>query len=317
MDVEQTPTHHAPVLLSESIDALAIRPGGIYVDCTFGRGGHSKAILERMGNTGKLLAIDKDTAALASDHCAQLLKDPRFEIEHGSFAKLERFIRQRDWIGQVDGILMDLGVSSPQLDEARRGFSFMRDGPLDLRMDQTQGVSAADWLAQVSESELKTVLRELGEERFAGRIAHAIISTRASQPIITTLQLANLVEQAVPRRERNKHPATRTFLAIRLVINQELDELQQCLPQIVEALRTGGRMAIISFHSLEDRIVKRFIRDQSKPGSRGLMGCEAVTNPPMLRKTGRIIRASATEIAGNPRSRSAVLRIAERTSACV
>jgi 16S rRNA (cytosine1402-N4)-methyltransferase len=315
--LEQQATHHAPVLLAESINALAVRSDGFYIDCTFGRGGHSKEILNRLGQNGKLLAIDKDEAALASDNCRQLLKDSRFDIEHGSYAELNCFIKQRDWIGQVDGVLMDLGVSSPQLDDAQRGFSFMHDGPLDLRMDQTQGISAAQWLAQVSESELKKVLRELGEERFAGRIAHAIVASRLDDPIISTLQLAKLVEQAVPRRERNKHPATRTFLAIRLLVNRELDELQQCLPQAIEALKTGGRMAVISFHSLEDRIVKRFIRDQSSPGDTGLMGCEPISNPPRLKKTGKIIRASVAELKVNPRSRSAILRVAERTSVCV
>lgn len=309
-------TTHAPVLLSESIDALVVRSDGIYIDCTFGRGGHSREILNRIGDAGKLLAIDKDEAALASDNCKQLLKDSRFDVEHGSYADLSRFIKQRDWIGQVDGVLMDLGVSSPQLDDAARGFSFMRDGPLDLRMDQTQGISAAQWLAQVSESELKKVLQDLGEERFSGRIASTIVSTRLEAPIISTLQLARLVEQAVPRRERNKHPATRTFLAIRLLVNHELDELQQCLPQIIPALKTGGRMSIISFHSLEDRIVKRFIRDQSRPGDSGLMGHEPISNPPRLKKTGGIVRASAAELKANPRSRSAILRVAERTSVC-
>ena len=315
--LEQQPTHHAPVLLLESINALAIRSDGIYVDCTFGRGGHSREILKLLSDGGKLLAIDKDEAALASDNCQQMLKDSRFDIEHGSYAKLNHFIEQRDWVGQVDGILMDLGVSSPQLDDAQRGFSFMHDGPLDLRMDQTQGMSAAQWLSQVSESELKKVLRELGEERFAGRIASAVVSSRLNDPIVSTLQLANLVEKAVPRRERNKHPATRTFLAIRLLVNHELDELQQCLPQIIHALTTGGRMAVISFHSLEDRIVKRFIRDQSRPGDSGLMGHEPITNPPRLKKSGKITRASAAELKANPRSRSAILRIAERTSICV
>lgn len=313
--LEQKNTH-APVLLSESIDALVVRSDGIYIDCTFGRGGHSREILNRIGDTGKLLAIDKDEAALASDNCKQLLKDPRFDVEHGSYADLSRFVKQRDWVGHVDGVLMDLGVSSPQLDDAARGFSFMRDGPLDLRMDQTQGMSAAQWLAQVSESELKKVLQDLGEERFSGRIASSIVATRLDAPIISTLQLARLVEQAVPRRERNKHPATRTFLAIRLLVNHELDELQQCLPQIIPALKTGGRMAIISFHSLEDRIVKRFIRDQSRPGDSGLMGHEPISNPPRLKKAGGIVRASTAELKANPRSRSAILRVAERTSVC-
>ncbi len=314
---EQKPSHHAPVLLSESINGLNIKQDGIYVDCTFGRGGHSREILKHIGDSGKLLAIDKDEAALASENCKQLLKDTRFEIEHGSFTELGHYIQQRAWTGQVDGILMDLGVSSPQLDDAERGFSFMHDGPLDLRMDRTQGMSAAQWLAQVSESDLKAVLRELGEERFSGRIAHAIISQRVDAPIVSTLQLADLVSQAVPRHERNKHPATRTFLAIRLLVNRELDELQDSLPQLIEALTVGGRMAVISFHSLEDRIVKRFIRDQSKPGDSGLMGCEPITNLPKLKKTGKIFRASAQELSANPRSRSAILRIAERTDVCV
>jgi 16S rRNA (cytosine1402-N4)-methyltransferase len=317
LSVAQVPLLHTPVLLLESINALAIRSDGIYIDCTFGRGGHSQEILKHLGDGGKLLAIDKDEAALVSDGCQQLLTDSRFEIEHGSYAQLSRFIEQRGWVGRVDGVLMDLGVSSPQLDDAQRGFSFMHDGPLDLRMDQTQGMSAAQWLVQVSESDLKSVLRELGEERFAGRIAQAIVSSRTSTPIDSTLQLARLVEKAVPRRERNKHPATRTFLAIRLLVNRELDELQQCLPQVVEGLKTGGRMAVISFHSLEDRIVKRFIRDQSHPGDTGLMGCEPISNPPRLKKAGKMIRASAAELESNVRARSAILRVAERTSVCV
>lgn len=303
---------HASVLLSESIDALQIKPEGVYVDCTFGRGGHSAEILGQLNDAGRLLAIDKDMSALESEQCQQLLNDNRFQIEHGSFANLEEYLERRNWMGQVDGILMDLGVSSPQLDNANRGFSFIHDGPLDLRMDQTQHVSAKDWLAQVSENEFRTVLRDLGEERFAGRIAKAIVAKRVETPIESTKQLANLIEDVVTARERNKHPATRTFLALRLKINDELDDLQRCLPQTVNALSKGGRLAVISFHSLEDRIVKRFIRDQSRPGNRDLMGRKTDYAIPGLKKVGKIIRADSSEIDANRRSRSAVLRVAEK-----
>ncbi|MCH9698901.1 MAG: 16S rRNA (cytosine(1402)-N(4))-methyltransferase RsmH [Gammaproteobacteria bacterium] len=303
---------HASVLLSESVNALQIRPEGVYVDCTFGRGGHSAAILEQLNDAGRLLAIDKDVSALESAQCQQLLDDNRFQIEHGSFANLKNYIEKRQWMGGVDGILMDLGVSSPQLDNANRGFSFIQDGPLDLRMDQTQHLSAKDWLAKVSEDELKIVLRELGEERFAGRIAKAIIARRVQSPIETTLQLSSLIEDVAPVRERNKHPATRTFLALRLKINGELDDLQSCLPQAVNALSNGGRLVVISFHSLEDRIVKRFIRDQSRPGDCDLMGRKTDDTAPGLKKVGKIIKASRTEINVNRRSRSAVLRVAEK-----
>jgi 16S rRNA (cytosine1402-N4)-methyltransferase len=309
--VEQAYTHQ-PVLLDEVLAALAIRGDGVYVDGTFGRGGHAAAILAQLGPEGRLLAIDKDPEAVQSARI-QFGNDPRFEIEQGAFTMLSQLLAQRQLQGRVNGLLLDLGVSSPQLDDPVRGFSFSSDGPLDMRMDPESGISAAQWLQQASEREIREVLRTLGEERFAGRIARAIVSTRSEAPLQTTRQLAELIAAAAPSREKNKHPATRSFLAIRIFINRELDDVRAVLEQVPDALAPGGRLAVISFHSLEDRIVKRFIRDEYRgeqaPPEFPLAGMDY---QPRIRPVGKAIRAGKTEIDANPRARSAVLRVAER-----
>jgi len=303
---------HAPVLLEESLEALAIREDGLYIDCTFGRGGHSAAILGRLGDKGRLIGLDRDAEAVASAS-ERLGSDPRFVIEHASFDRLAEIAARRGIAGKVDGILLDLGVSSPQLDDARRGFSFMNDGPLDMRMDIGSGMTAAEWLGNASEREIRDVLRTYGEERFAGRIAHAIVAARQEAPLMTTLQLARLVEKAVPRREKGKHPATRTFQAIRIRINRELEQLESVLDQVIDVLAPGGRLAVISFHSLEDRIVKRFLRKASTPPRlpKGVPVMASEVEMP-LRLVGKSIVPSAKELASNPRARSSRLRIAER-----
>ena len=294
------------------MEALALRPDGRYVDGTFGRGGHSRAILARLGPAGRLLGLDRDPEALAAgrDLADQ---DPRFSMERGRFAELGAVAERTGLSGRIDGILLDIGVSSPQLDDPSRGFSFSAEGPLDMRMDPDSGESAAQWLAGAAEAEIARVLRELGEERFAGRIARAIVQARLQGPIRTTRALATLCEAAVPTREPGKHPATRTFQAIRIHINHELEELATCLAQVCDLLAVDGRLAVISFHSLEDRIVKRFIRDQAR-GERFPRGVPvtAAEAHPRLRPIGRAIHASPAEVAANPRSRSAVLRVAER-----
>ena len=294
------------------MEALALRPDGRYVDGTFGRGGHSRAILARLGPAGRLLGLDRDPEALAAgrDLADQ---DPRFSMERCRFAELGAVAERTGLSGRIDGILLDIGVSSPQLDDPSRGFSFSTEGPLDMRMDPDSGESAAQWLAGAAEAEVARVLRELGEERFAGRIARAIVQARLQGPIRTTRALATLCEAAVPTREPGKHPATRTFQAIRIHINHELEELVTCLAQVCDLLAVDGRLAVISFHSLEDRIVKRFIRDQAR-GERFPRGVPvtAAEAHPRLRPIGRAIHASPTEVAANPRSRSAVLRVAER-----
>ncbi len=304
-------TDHYPVMLNESLEALAIRPDGRYVDGTFGRGGHSRAILERLGPQGRLLGIDQDPEAVAAARA--LIRDPRFEIEHGSFAQLEAFVAARNWEGQVQGILLDLGVSSPQLDTPERGFSFLREGPLDMRMNPTTGQSARTWLEEVDEKRLADVIRRYGEERFAGRIARAIKSALAEGALKTTLDLANVVSAAVPRKEAHKHPATRTFQAIRIAVNGELDALEAVLEQAERVLAPGGRLVVISFHSLEDRIVKRFIRARSRP--RDLYPDAPVPvaySKPTLRAIGKAHFPSKEECAQNIRSRSAVMRVAEK-----
>ncbi len=309
--MEETYTHQ-PVLLKEVLAALAIREDGVYVDGTFGRGGHAAAILERLGPEGRLLAMDKDPEAVRSAQ-QQFGSDPRFEIEQGAFTMLSQLLARRQLQGCVNGLLLDLGVSSPQLDDPARGFSFYTDGPLDMRMDPHSGSSAAQWLAQADEQEIREVLRTLGEERFAGRIARAIVSARSEAPLETTRQLAELIAAAVPTREKGKHPATRSFLAIRIFINRELDDVRAVLEQVPDALAPGGRLAVISFHSLEDRIVKRFIRDEYRgeqaPPEFPLAGMDY---RPRLRPVGKAIRAGAAETGRNPRARSAVLRVAER-----
>ena len=303
---------HVPVLLEPVLEGLDTRDDGLYVDGTFGRGGHSRAILDRLGDGGRLIAIDRDPAAIASAP-EGLTRDPRFELVRGEIAQLDRIVRTRSDDGQVDGILLDLGVSSPQLDEADRGFSFLRDGPLDMRMDPDTGESASEWLARVDERELVRTLKTYGEEREARRIARAILAARADAPITRTLTLANIVEAAVPRREKKIHPATRTFQAIRIAVNDELGQLEAALKASVDALRRGERLCVISFHSLEDRIVKRFMRDASREPEQ-YRGMPVIPEEfrPKLRLIGKAIVATAEEVEANVRSRSARLRIAEK-----
>jgi 16S rRNA (cytosine1402-N4)-methyltransferase len=306
---------HTPVLLDEVLAGLAVRPGGRYCDATFGRGGHTAAILGALGPAGHLVAIDRDPQAIAAGR-RRFEGDPRLTLVRGSFGELEQRVRAAGLDGELDGVLLDLGVSSPQFDEARRGFSFMQDGPLDMRMDNEAGQSAAQWLARAAEREIADVLRTLGEERFARRIARAVVAARAQAPITRTGQLAEVVAAAVPTREPGKHPATRTFQAIRIHVNGELEQLESALPQAARLLTPGGRLCVISFHSLEDRIVKRFIRreEQGDPVYAGLPQVPAHARP-RLRRVGSAIRAGDAEVRSNPRARSAVLRVAERLAA--
>lgn len=306
---------HTPVLRDEVLAGLAIRPGGRYCDATFGRGGHTAAILDVLGPAGRVVAIDRDPEALRAGQ-RRFEGESRLTLVRGSFGPLEERVRAAGLEGGLDGVLLDLGVSSPQLDEARRGFGFMQDGPLDMRMDNESGQSAAQWLARASEREIAAVLRDLGEERFARRIARGIVAARAVEPIVRTGQLAEIVAAAVPTREPGKHPATRSFQAIRIHVNRELEQLAEALPQAVRLLATGGRLCVISFHSLEDRIVKRFIRreEQGDPVYAGLPDVPAHARP-RLRRVGGAITASEVEVAANPRARSAVLRIAEKVAA--
>lgn len=305
---------HQAVLYSEALESLNIQPGGIYVDCTFGRGGHSSGILQMLDNRGKLLAFDRDIEAINSAQALQLSSDNRFSLHYGSFADLTSTIEKLGFVGQINGILLDLGVSSPQLDTAERGFSFLRDGPLDMRMDCQQGLSAAEYLAEVEESELVRVLFEYGEERFARRIARAIVEKRSDSPIQSTLELAKLIEDVVPFRDKHKHPATRSFQAIRIEINQELEQIKSVLNQAIQLLAPKGRLVVISFHSLEDRIVKRFIRNESghknNPGRLPVKEQDIAKG--QLKKVGKSIRAQPQEIRTNPRARSAIMRIAEK-----
>ena len=303
---------HQPVLLKKTVEALHIQPDGVYIDATFGRGGHSRAILEQLSADGRLLGLDRDPQAVnAGKELAAA--DPRFAIEHATFSQLSSVVHSRLWQGKVDGVLMDIGVSSPQLDDAERGFSFQHDGPLDMRMDPTTGMSAAEWLATAEMNEIATVIKTLGEERYGKRIAGAIVETREHTPITTTRQLADLIDKASPTRDKFKHPATRTFQAIRIYINRELEELSSALQQALDVLSVGGRLAVISFHSLEDRIVKRFFRDQAKGDD--LPAHFPVTADqlnPRLQIIGKVIKADADELAVNVRARSAVLRVAEK-----
>ena len=303
---------HVPVLLGPVLEGLNIQPAGWYVDGTFGRGGHSSALLKLLDNEGRLLAIDRDPQAIAQVDEA-LQQDPRFELVHGEFAELKNYAIERQFLGKVDGLLLDLGVSSPQLDEAARGFSFQSDGPLDMRMDPTRGSSAAEWLEQVDEKDLKKVLSQLGEERFAGRIARAIVAARVLTPISTTRQLADIVKAVVPSRGQRKNPATKTFQAIRIFVNKELEQLETALETSLDLLRPGGRLCVISFHSLEDRRVKRFIRDAAQEPAqyRGLPNIPEEFHP-RLKSIGKVVGASEQEIAANVRARSARLRVAER-----
>ena len=304
---------HVPVLLGPVLKGLNIKADGCYVDGTFGRGGHSRAILERLGEAGRLLAFDRDPEAIAAAPEA-LTDDPRFELIKGEYAELAACIDERDLTGRVDGLLLDLGVSSPQLDEPGRGFSFLRDGPLDMRMDPGAGVSAREWLARVDEKELSRVLKQFGEERNAVHIARAVVAARESAPLTTTGQLADIVATAAPARGQRKHPATKTFQAIRIFINRELEQLEAVLGQSLDVLATGARLCVISFHSLEDRIVKRFMRDASREPVqyRGLPEVPKELQP-KLRVVGKAVTATAEEVAANVRARSARLRVAERT----
>jgi 16S rRNA (cytosine1402-N4)-methyltransferase len=303
---------HRPVMLEASVTALAVKPAGVYVDATFGRGGHSRLILKQLGPQGRLLAIDKDPEAVAYAR-AHFAGDARFSIVQGSFAQLTEIAEASGILRRVDGVLLDLGVSSPQLDQPERGFSFLQDGPLDMRMDPTSGQSAAKWLEGIEVKELARVLKEYGEERHAMRIAKAIVQAGQQAPIHTTRELAEIVARANPSWEKGKHPATRSFQAIRIHINRELEELRQALTQVLEVLAPGGRLAVISFHSLEDRMVKRFMREQSRgdPFPAGLPVTRDQLRPAM-RLVGKPGSADARELAENPRARSAVLRVAER-----
>ncbi|HOP16624.1 MAG: 16S rRNA (cytosine(1402)-N(4))-methyltransferase RsmH [Gammaproteobacteria bacterium] len=302
---------HIPVLLDQAIEALQVRPDGIYIDGTFGRGGHSERILALLGDKGRLLAFDKDAEAVRVAQ-ARFGDDRRFSITHGSFADIPIVVGECDLVHRIDGLLLDLGVSSPQLDDPTRGFSFLNDGPLDMRMDQSRGQSAAQWLAEADEEDIATVIYEYGEERFSRRIARAIVARRQDTPITGTRDLADLVAQTCPIKEKRKHPATRTFQAIRIFINRELDDLQQCLQGSLEVLAQGARLVVISFHSLEDRIVKRFMRDAAQ-GPRLPKGLPVrhVDTRGQLQLVGKATRASAVELHNNPRARSAVMRVAE------
>lgn len=313
MNVETVQQYqHRTVLLDEAVDALALegeRADGIYVDGTFGRGGHSRLILQRLGAGGRLLAFDKDTQAIAN---AATIKDTRFDIAHDSFATLGEALAGRG-IKQVNGVLLDLGISSPQVDDATRGFSFRADGPLDMRMDTTRGISAAEWLATETEQKIEKVIREYGEERFAFQIAKAIAARRAVEPISSTRQLAEIVARTVKTREKGKDPATRTFQAIRIFINKELEELEVVLGEAYKHLAPHGRLVVISFHSLEDRIVKQFMAGKANvPQPDRRLPIRAVDLPQPEMKLIARIKPSDEEVSANPRSRSAVMRVAER-----
>ncbi|MAZ90231.1 MAG: 16S rRNA (cytosine(1402)-N(4))-methyltransferase [Cellvibrionaceae bacterium] len=303
---------HITVLLNEAVEALITDPKGVYVDGTFGRGGHSRLVLGSLAPEGRLIGIDKDPVAIAE--AEQLAaEDARFSIVHGSFAGLREFMGERDLDGKLDGILVDLGVSSPQLDVAERGFSFLNDGPLDMRMDTTRGMSAAQWVNSAEEAEIARVLKVYGEERFAKRMARAVVAEREQAPIERTLRLANIIKEANPAWEKGKHPATRAFQAIRIEVNNELGDLEAFLDQALEVLKPGGRLVAISFHSLEDRIVKRFIRGHEKGLDlpQGLPVMDSELNK-RLKSIGKAVKAKGDEVSANVRSRSAIMRIAEK-----
>ncbi len=308
-------TEHTPVLLDEVLAGLGLQADGRYCDATFGRGGHTAAILGALGPAGRVIAIDRDPEAVQAGQ-RRFAGETRLTLVKGSFGQLEERVRAAGFEGELNGVLLDLGVSSPQLDEARRGFSFMQDGPLDMRMDNESGQSAAQWLARAGEREIADVIHEFGEERYARRIARAIVAARSIAPIERTAQLAQVVANAVPTREPGKHPATRTFQAIRMHVNGELGALETALPQAVRLLAAGGRLCVISFHSLEDRMVKRFMRREQAgdPVYAGLPEIPAHARP-RLRRVGAAIRAGAAEVEHNPRARSATLRVAERLAA--
>lgn len=306
---------HQPVLLHEVLEQLAVQSDGIYIDATFGRGGHSAGILEHLGEKGQLLAIDQDTAAIESATHNPLFKDDRFILQKGRFSQLLNVAKKYHYFGKVNGILLDLGVSSPQLDHANRGFSFLKNGPLDMRMDADQGMDAAQWINTATQQDIAHVIKTYGEERYANRIATAIINHRAKVPIKTTEQLAEIVTSAHPQWEKHKHPATRTFQAIRIFINRELAELTEALPQCLEILAIHGRLLVISFHSLEDRIVKNFIKTYGSherlPRNLPLTDVQLAKHLHIKRING-VIKPSETEIAHNPRARSAMLRVIEK-----
>lgn len=311
-------TLHQTVLLREAVESLVIDRSGVYVDATFGRGGHSAAILEGLDSGGRLIAVDKDPQAVAAAQ-QRFATDRRFSICHASFSQLKEILQQQQLVGGVDGILLDLGVSSPQLDQPERGFSFLHDGPLDMRMNPQVHPDAGEWIACASAEEMAEVFRELGEERYAKRIAQAIVKQRVLAPIQTTLQLAKIVSEANPAWEKHKHPATRVFQAIRIFINRELEDLRQLLQDVLDLLKVGGRLVVIGFHSLEDRIVKNFIRDEA----RGFTADERLpARLPVqyqaahvrLRAVGKSVRATDEEVYANPRARSAIMRVAERVA---
>ncbi|WP_241623643.1 16S rRNA (cytosine(1402)-N(4))-methyltransferase RsmH [Rosenbergiella epipactidis] len=307
---------HTTVLLDDAVSGLNIQPEGIYIDGTFGRGGHSRLILSQLGEKGRLIAIDRDPQAIAA---AEQIDDPRFSIIHGPFSQLGDYVESLGLVGKIDGILLDLGVSSPQLDDAERGFSFMRDGPLDMRMDPSQGESAAQWLMRAAEEDIAFVIKTYGEEKFGKRIARAIVERNRLTPMTRTKELAEVIAAAMPVKDKHKHPATRSFQAIRIWINSELEEIERALASSIKALAPKGRLSIISFHSLEDRLVKRFMRTHSR-------GVQVPAGVPMteaqiqalggreLRSLGKSVPGPA-EVAENPRARSSVLRIAERSEA--
>ena len=307
-------TEHTTVLLKEAVEALVTDADGFYVDGTFGRGGHSAELLSKVSKNGIVLAIDKDPQAIESGR-ERFNQDSRLRLVHGSFADMSNFVDDQAHMGKVSGVLLDLGVSSPQLDDADRGFSFMRDGPLDMRMDTSAGLSAAEWIASAEEQEISRVIKEYGEERFARRMASAVVRERSKTPITRTVQLASILAAAHPAWERGKHPATKAFQAIRIFINRELDDLEVLLSRVIDVLQVGGRLVVISFHSLEDRRVKRFIRDQER-------GIKLPKNLPVkdvergvrLKKVGKAVKPTDLEVGDNIRSRSAVMRVAERVA---
>ncbi len=309
----QTKDHlHKPVLLDEVISHLNIQPDGIYVDATFGRGGHARAILDCLSPEGRLFAMDADKAAV--DYAKQEWgADQRFTIQHNAFSNLSEFLMEQGVSGQVNGILFDLGVSSPQLDDATRGFSFMRSGPLDMRMDTSRGVDAATWIAAISEEPLANIIWEYGEERFSRRIARAVKTAQVDSRIETTEQLASIISKAVPFREKGKHPATRSFQAIRIAVNHELEEIKEGLKQSVDALKTTGRLLVISFHSLEDRIVKQFMKNQEHTDPHpAKLPIKHVHCKATFRRIGKAFKPSFQEIKNNNRARSAILRVGEK-----
>lgn len=315
MSAINNPNPHITVLLNEAVDALVVDPEGFYIDGTFGRGGHSDLILQRLSEPGRLMAVDRDPDAISAGK-ARFRDESRLCFRHSEFSQIARLAQEEGWKGRVSGVLLDLGVSSPQIDSPERGFSFMNDGPLDMRMNPSAGLSASEWLQIVEMEDLVRVLKVYGEERFGRRIATAILERRESGPIETTSELARIVDEAIPVRDPHKHPATRSFQAIRIQVNSELDEVHKVLDDALELLVVGGRMVVISFHSLEDRIVKRFMRDNSKPKPmpRGIPILSEHESRPPLRLVGKAVKPSSAEVSANSRSRSAVMRVAEKVA---